>query len=164
MKCNEVQELLADALGDELTPAGRQALDAHLQECGRCRRELDSALTALAKMRSLPGPESVSVDRVGDRLVISGTRAPLRIRAFRPSGPAFRYAASVLIAFASGYAFHAGRMMMSQAWSAKPPRQTSLQPRDTDEPQETLESALARVHVAKPGRSHFAKCVIAMFQ
>lgn len=133
MNCNDVETLMADALGDELSPADRPAFEAHLGDCPKCRGEYETARRAVATMRELPGPARVTVRREGDRLVIedkpskhvsgkanAARRGRLRTvalsllgsanggRKLKPAawGALFRYAASVLIAFSAGYALN----------------------------------------------------------
>ena len=67
MNCEDVEMLLADALGDELADADRAAFEAHLAECERCRREYETTRAAVQSMRALPGPQRVTVRREGDR-------------------------------------------------------------------------------------------------
>ena len=107
MKCQDFETLMADALGNELAPADQPTFEEHLAQCDTCRHEYATACETLATMRRLPGPEPVTLKHDGARLGIEdapmGTRRPLR--------GAFRYAASVLIAFTAGYALHAGLMV-----------------------------------------------------
>jgi anti-sigma factor RsiW len=39
MNCEEFEMLMADALGDELSPNDRPVFEAHLAECDCCRQE-----------------------------------------------------------------------------------------------------------------------------
>ena len=46
MKCEEIQEVLADYLGDELDASCTVALERHLGTCPSCRREVESLAPA----------------------------------------------------------------------------------------------------------------------
>lgn len=172
MNCEDIEMLMAEALGDELSPADRPAFEAHLVECDRCRREYESARQAVATMRALPGSKRVTVKREGNRLVIEDTRAagfsprghPRRLKpAARAAGGIFRYAASVLIAFAAGYALHVGLMAVDAS------RRVELVTQGDEAPTvmlpatgDTLQIALASAHARNPARSDLAKCLVAM--
>ena len=56
MNCRNVQEMLADFLGEELAPGDRRAFDEHLAECGRCRSDVESLRQTLLALRQLPPP------------------------------------------------------------------------------------------------------------
>lgn len=174
MNCQEFEILMADALGDELSPADRPAFEAHLAQCARCREEYESAGRAVETMRTLPGPRRVNVRREGDRLVIEeprsaglgerGTSRRSRFAFSRFRG-VFRYAASVLIAFTAGYAVHAGLMVTDAG------RQTLVQVPLTPEentaqkpttPGRDFRSAIVSAATGKPSRSDLAKCLVAM--
>ena len=47
-------DALSAYLDDELAPAARQEVDAHLQSCADCRAELDAAAAARQAIRTLP--------------------------------------------------------------------------------------------------------------
>jgi len=161
MNCTDFEVLLADALGDELSVADRPAFEAHLAECEKCRREYETALRTVTTMRELSGPARVTVRREGDRLVIDD-RPPHALRMpwwFRRG--AFRYAASILIAFAAGYAVHAG-LMMTEA--GRPVDRVVAVGDGAGDVTSTssLQQALVHTHVRNPARSDLAKCLIAM--
>ncbi len=162
MNCKDFEMLMADALGDELAAADRPTFDAHLAECDTCRHDYETARKAIAEMRTLPGPERVTVRREGDRLVIQGAPAgPPRKRWWLTSG-VFRYAAGLLIAFTAGYGLHAGLMVRElvrpgTAGSGGAPAPV-ISARD-----DNLQAALVSAHQKNPTRSDLAKCLIAMF-
>lgn len=163
MNCEDFEPLLADALGDELSDADRAAFDAHLAECGRCRREYETTRAAVESLRALPGPRRVMVRREGDRLVIRGVspggpRVPRWL-----TGAAFRYAASVLIAFAGGYALHAG-LMIAEFGSSSGDRGRAPVVAPTPAPGDSFQEALLSVHERNPHFSDLAKCLIAMYR
>ncbi len=165
MNCSDFETLMADALGNELSPADRPVFEAHLGECPKCREEYESSRRAVATMRELPGPARVTVRREGDRLVIEdkppkyvsgkdsaarrgllGTVASILVgsasrgRGLQPAarGALFRYAASVLIAFFAGYALHEVAISDTPAagLSGKPSVQD--RPPPADDPNSTL--------------------------
>jgi len=150
---------MADALGEELDPSRRASFSEHLAQCPKCREDYESAVRALTTMRELPGPQHVAVRREGDRLVIQGqptARLGLR-RLF--TGGVFRYAASVLIAFAAGYALHAGRMVTDTPHAVVTPvQETSV--REAPGPVGSLQGALAYAHSRNPSSSQLAKVLM----
>ncbi len=191
MNCVDFEPLMADALGDELSPGDRRVFEAHLGECTRCRQEYATARRAVGMMRQLPGPMRVSARREGDRLVIEDKPAAGRVwdrpsslsfdrlksrshrlrSAARASGGLFRYAAIVLIAFTAGYALHAGAVSrqlsaISHQSSAFTTRYSTVGNRqstfDNDGSYHTLRGALVSAHIRNPGRSDLAKCLIAV--
>ncbi|MGD2109315.1 MAG: zf-HC2 domain-containing protein [Phycisphaerae bacterium] len=170
MNCEDFKGLLADALGNELQPQDRPAFDEHLATCDRCRCDYESSREALNAMRTLPGPQRVSVRREGDRLVIDEGDRPALIppadgRATHPPrwtrSSLFRYAASVLIAFTAGYLAHA---------MAKPPLPDLGQSTLTEKGPElrpppshrTVKGALVSAYTRSPARSDLANAFIAM--
>jgi anti-sigma factor RsiW len=159
MNCHEIEPLMADAVGDELRAADRAAFESHLSGCESCRREYESLTGAAEKLRALATPARVSVRREGDRLVIE-ERPPTAVP--RAAGPlraasAFRYAASVLIAFLAGYLLHAGLMFRDAGKERPDPTQmvgASNAP--------SLRDALVAAHQQSPNASDFAKLIMAM--
>ncbi len=161
MNCTDFEVLLADALGDELSVADRPAFEAHLAECEKCRREYETALRTVTTMRALPGPARATVRREGNRLVIDD-RPPHALRVpWWLRGGVFRYAASILIAFAAGYAVHAGLMMTEVG---RPVDRLVQKDDGIEAPTSpnSLQRALVHTHVRNPARSDLAKCLIAM--
>ncbi len=159
MNCNDIEFLLADALGDELSDADRAKFEAHLVQCEKCRREYESLRTILAEARSLPAPHQVSVQRVGDTLILAGpsaVRSPSR-RIW--SAAMLRTAAGILIAFAAGYWAHStlirgeGRPLTGGEWRA-PNNEPASKP---------LQLALVEAHARNPRSSDLAKGMIAVF-
>ena len=175
MNCQEFELLMADALGDELSPQDRPAFEAHLSGCDRCRREYESSRATVSAMRSVSDTERVRVWREGSRLVIEGpswaTRgAPAtdqRVRlARRPVSNLFRYAAGLLIAFICGYGLHAAMTVNHAARLAKgPDRVAPRAPSDTSTDQgSTFQAVFASRYMGSPARSDLAKCLLAMSQ
>lgn len=166
MNCEKFESLLADALGDELSPGDRPVFEEHLASCERCRREYETSHEAVTAMRTLPGPQRVSVRREGNRLVIvddertSGTPRGPKPAAWWASG-VFRYAASVLIAFTAGYIAHAALGDQARYGSSE----TVVEAPDDGGDRlraESLEVALVSAYTRKAGRSDLATAFIAM--
>lgn len=158
MSCADTELLMADAWGGELSEADRPVFEAHLATCARCRREYRSGLAAVATMRTLPGPEPVTVQREGDRLVIYGGSP----RRSAPWGRGvLRYAAGLLIAFVAGYGFHGGLPAMDAGRSVDE-AQPAIRAVGESTSGGSLEGALVRTHARRPSRSGLAKCLIAM--
>lgn len=108
----EWTDKLSDYLDDELTPAERRAVEAHLSGCAECARTLDELGRVVERARELrPRPPAADLwGGVADRL--AADRAPART--FVPKRIAFTMpqlaAAAVLIAAVSGaLAFVGGR-------------------------------------------------------
>ncbi len=172
MNCEEFENLLADALGDELSPEDRPVFEEHLGSCERCRLEYESSREAVAAMRALPGPQRVSVRREGNRLVIEDDdgvrRSPGRVR--RNGGLSraawwrsrvSRYAASVLIAFTAGYIAHAALVVQETPMPRGGIVQVPESKTRTGQ-QESLRGALVSAYTRNTARSDLAKALIAM--
>ena len=163
MNCEDFEMLMADALGDELSPDDRPAFEAHLATCESCRRDFDSLSGTITTLRGLPGPVKVSVRREGTRLVIDDTSEGPTI--WQASGSwqgraLLRHAASVLAAFLGGYALHASLAPASPDVRA-PAGPTVVDPTVPDLSFD-LHGALVRAHVHKPRRPDLAKALIAL--
>lgn len=168
MNCNEFELLLADALGDELSGAERPAFEHHLSQCENCRREYDATMGTVRTLKSLTGPQRITIEREDDRLVIreatsSSPIASTSVKSFRPfRHSVMRYAASVLIAFTAGYGLHAGMMLTGsgdQSLMTDPIHKPTIVHSDNHD----FQSALLNVHMKNPARSDLAKGMIAMF-
>lgn len=159
MKCEDFEMLMADALGDELADGDRTSFEAHLDECDTCRREYESLRQTVDAARVLAGPRKVRVQRDGERLVIQpaetettpATNWSTRT-ASRNSG-LMRFAASILIAFTAGYAFHAVRMLADDA--AHEPNIVQVD----STPPPSVRGSLLLAHARNPSRSGLAKCL-----
>ena len=154
MNCNEFEQLLADALGGELKESDRAAFEDHLSRCDACRKEHDSLRGAVQRIESLPAARGVSVRRVGDQLILTTADAPGAGTStlLRWSRGFMRYAASVLIAFAAGYAVHGMK-----------PATPGINRPSTEPAAYTVQSALAFQFSRNPERSDLAKGLIAMY-
>jgi len=56
-KCKDVNALLSKYQDNELAPAGREKIDAHLMKCGTCQQELALLEQVTAGVRQLPEAE-----------------------------------------------------------------------------------------------------------
>ena len=176
MNCKDFESLMADALGGELAARDRPAFDAHLKTCERCRSDLESALAALERMRSLPGPDpAVELRSAAERPSPRRPPAPVPNATHWQLGGLLRYAASVLIAFAAGYVVHpladsaspsstperiVERDPEAEVSGARVPGQGSGLPVTLGR---SFEAALAGAHRRSPSSSDLTKCLIAMF-
>ena len=167
MNCKDFEMLLADAWGDELTAADKAEFEAHLAECEACRREYETGRKALDAMRSLADPREVEIERRGPTLILHDPTAPPRRRRRLFGGHLFRYAASILIAFAAGYALHSG-MMLAELGKGD----TIIARQDHEAADEyagaegaspaegrSLQNALLTAHLRNPRRTTLAKCM-----
>ena len=94
MFTRHVTTRLARYLDGDLTPADRQAVDAHLGRCAVCRRDLDEIRFAADLVRRLVGvspPPSVW----------NGIDSALSTNAFRPAAPRLRWAFATLVVLAA---------------------------------------------------------------
>lgn len=158
MNCNEYQQLIADAVGGEISPADSAALDKHLSTCTTCQAEFANARSVLRTMRSLSAPPSIAVFRSGEQLIIQPTSAPVSRRLQR-ANMWLRYAACILFAFIAGYFVAAGRTS-----ATTPPIvvQKPVIPAKKNTASDSLESAIASVHKQHPNESPLTKCLLAM--
>jgi hypothetical protein len=100
----EISDKLSDYLDDELTPPERQAVEAHLQECGECA-------ATLADLRRIAGTASALRDTppAGDLWPAIAARIASGPRATAPPRRRFTFtmpqlaAAAVLLAALSGW-------------------------------------------------------------
>jgi anti-sigma factor RsiW len=77
MNCRELQEWLADYLGDELDETRRQEAERHLASCPACRAEVGSLRRTQSELERLDTvPLGVAVRRTGGLKVVR-TRPPL---------------------------------------------------------------------------------------
>ena len=172
MNCEQFETLLADALGDELSPADCGALEEHAVQCAVCRGEYESTRRALSEFRSLPAAQRVLLGDIGSELIPSADfrfgktsfagrrRTSLRGSAGRSFAGILRYAASLLIAFTAGYAVHVGVTLSNGPRTrVVPPVEVAV---DGSPRSQSLQTAFARVHLQQPTRSALAKAMIAM--
>jgi hypothetical protein len=109
MDCNNAKELLSVYIFEEIESGDRQRLEAHLQVCGGCTRNLENFRVVREALQELPDP-----DVPGDFLV--GVRARLeqpvtfmdRVDEAFASLSGRRMAAGASVALAAGFAFLVG--------------------------------------------------------
>ena len=174
MKCEDFEQLLADALGGELAEAERPAFEGHLAQCDACRREYEGNAAAVQALKGIVGPQQVRVRREGERLIIEGPEhssvvdtARGMVKTVGPSygrtewrGRAFfRYAASVLLAFIGGYALHAG-LMLSNSGPSAPGGSGPVVVAQVDKP--TFQDELVQAYRRSPKGSDLSKCMMVL--
>jgi hypothetical protein len=94
------QELLVGYIYDELSPAERQALQAHLVMCGECRAEIEGLRATRTHLALWSPPEP----DLGFRVIRGGgAPAPALPRRTRLA-PAFTFAAAAVVVLAAGAA------------------------------------------------------------
>lgn len=182
MTCEDFELLLADALDDELSPPDRARLEAHLTACETCRRDYESSRDALVAMRQLSGPQTVAVQRVGDRLVIdlstcdeagaggesaSRARPDKGVRRLFPGRSMLRYAAGLAFAFFAGYLAnegfapdrHIGNIAMVTDHT---PQAVTWLGRRSPGRSGTLQHALVSAYTQRSAGTDLAKCLRAI--
>ena len=87
MNCKQIDELLADYLGNELHADQRLAVESHLADCPTCRAEVASLSDTLAVLARLEAP------------VATAPAAQRSLRRFQP----LAYAATLLIGLGLGW-------------------------------------------------------------
>jgi predicted anti-sigma-YlaC factor YlaD len=147
MKCEEFEEMMADALGGELSASAVPAFEEHIAHCETCRAEYESLTQSLQTLQGLPSTAPVTVERVGDRLVISHEASVSNARLHRYAIAALRYAATILIAFGAGYGWHTD------------PQASRV---DSGVRGDAIGQRFVDIHQRNPQRSHFAKCLMAV--
>ena len=68
MRCSDIQEQMADYLGDELDAVARSAFGDHVATCEACRQEVgafEDTVGALKKLKVADAPAFSPVRRVG---------------------------------------------------------------------------------------------------
>lgn len=160
MNCEEFELLLADELGGELGDADRAAFDGHLTSCATCRGENESLAGAVGRLQSLPAAPGMRVERLGDRLILTPSKAmsASSMTSARWTRGLLSYAAGVALAFLAGYFVHG--VASPGATAVAPPRHVST----ATSPGHDLQSAVAMQFSRNPGRSDLAKGLLAMYQ
>lgn len=171
MNDERFDELLADAVGGELSKGDAAEFEAALEQSPARRAEFDSLKRAAEAMEMLPGPVVVPIGAIGEKgepavslaqpefsLTPVGTTASSYARSHGRSAGIMRIAASVLIAFTAGYGTHAWLTIRDAVDRARP---TDAVVQLADAGGETLRDRLTREHLAKPNRSALASCLIA---
>lgn len=165
MNCEQCEQLMADALGGELSESDRGPFEAHLAACPQCRGDYQSSRVALAAMRSLPEPPRNGLRREGDRLVFGPAAHGAGSSWRRWVASAARYAAVIVLAFFVGYAARALRTPQAALESLA---RTESEPRterrvEAAASQETVRLALIGEMARDRSRPEFAKCMSVLF-
>lgn len=164
MTCEEFQELLADRLGNEPVSTNQVEFDRHAAACVTCRRDFESARSALEAMRSLSVPPSVSVRREESRLIFESQAQGGSRSAWRRHRTWLGQAAGLFIAFVAGYGLH-GWARSDAGGERRGPVVIRTKPFDIlGKTDGSFDRALAEAHSRKPSRSGLAKCMIALVQ
>ena len=153
MNCNDIKNLLADYLGDELESADRSRFESHLSTCGPCRSQVAGLRQVQSQLQDAP---DISIEQAAQRsrcLEIRRRRAwPMRTVL-----AGLRYAA--MLAFGVGL-----------GWQLKPAAEQPVagDPRTDIPPVQTV--ATTNVHPAwieaaakmNAGQSSFARSLAAL--
>lgn len=159
MNCNECQQLIADAVGGEISPTDSASLDKHLAQCVTCRAEYANAQSVLRTMQSLSAPPNIAVFRSGEQLIIQPTGVSKQHN-LRRANSLLRYVACILIAFVAGYFVAASQSSpASHIIVVEHPVKPIA---DQREKGDSLESAIVSVHKRHPNESPLTKCLLAM--
>lgn len=169
MNCEKMEDLMADCLGGEATPADRERLEAHLIDCDRCRREYESSRGLLDQLQALRDVAPVERDWSAWQATPATHANPIPLRS---ATRWLRFAASVLVAFFAGYAASSLQKNPGQAVETATPEIRGLDrsPFRARAPQQAVAdaadgsfgSAWLRARLSAPGRSDFAACLLAM--
>jgi len=106
MECRELTELGFDRLLGEASPADRDALASHVQNCARCATELAALEDTWENLGADPDARVTPEFRASTLELLEDEMARGRIRSFRSASRAFRplwQAAALLVAAASGF-------------------------------------------------------------
>ncbi len=159
MNCNECQQLIADAVGGEISPTDSASLNKHLAGCATCRAEFDNARSVLRTMQSLSAPPNIAVFRSGQQLIIQPTGTS-NARNLRWANTLLRYVACILVAFVAGY-FVAARQTPNASHTIIVEKPVKPVPNHREKGT-SLESAIVSVHKRHPNESPLTKCLLAM--
>lgn len=172
MNREQYEALLADALGDELTPGDRVVFERCLDEHPDWRREYESARGTLDTLVRVTAPPRVIVRREGYRLIFESAEVPAPTSTPTTAGAWHRYAAAILLAFTAGYAAHATLLLKDavrpthEIVHAPVPNPTGAAPQRPEARTPTrgtsFRTALIDAHRRNPARSDLANCLIAM--
>ncbi len=179
------ESLLADAVGGELTEEDKIRFEQIIEGSPELRREYESALATVAALKRMPGPTAL---RTGDaESLLAEIRASSQLsqepqkndesqldpkqrldlnprRHGAPRGFAFRYAASVLIAFTCGYGMHAYLMMQADPPTSAQSVVASVDQTPTVAKSTTLEATMMDAYRRRPRQPALATCMAAMLR
>lgn len=171
MNCQAFEQQLAEVLGNEASEDIRMAFESHLAACESCRREYESLQEAQVSLGRLASPQEVHIERIDNRLIIQAADStPIPFPSgemestVSPSKRHFatvfsRYAAVIMLAFASGYWLARDDDRNLRDLVDSPPRLVSNHSSGTTR---SLQGALISAHLQKPTRSGLAKCLVAL--
>ena len=153
MNCNDIKDLLAEYLGDELESAERTQFESHLSTCGPCRSQVAGLRQVQSELQDAPDISIEQADQRSRCLEIRRRRAwPIRT-----VFAGLRYAA--MLAFGVGL-----------GWQLKPAAEQTIagDPRTDIPPVQTV--AMTGVHPAwieaaarmNTGQSSFARSLAAL--
>lgn len=154
MNCERAKDMLADALGNELTATDRTAFDEHLAGCDACRLEfasLTKTLGALRRLETVPPQASLPIGAIA-----AGATSPR----FRLLASLARYAAVVALAFVAGFLARGGVKSDGDIDGPRRPGASIVGPRDDGDL--TTRSALAFAHRRNPHANQLAKLMMAL--
>ena len=148
MTCPEARELLSALLDDALSPAERQAIDAHLTTCAECARELTELRETVALLERLPPVHAPAgfVDRVVEtayrpswpRRVADALFRPLRVKL------PLEVAAVVLVGISALYVYrHAPEVQQVARQETREAPASALSPAPPPPPSSTSEVSQA---------------------
>jgi len=163
MNCSDVESLLPDAWGGELTEHDQKALNDHIVVCHRCQEEYTSGQSAVALARRIPGPQAAQLTMQRGQWGVATLRTSVESSFPRRLGR-FRFAASIFLAFVAGYAFHAGLILMNPAsrpsdeYRAPTPVIAEVGGRSR-----SLQATLVSMYRQNPGASQLANGMMAVF-
>ncbi len=143
MNRDEIDAMLADALGGELDPSQRERFDQLLADDPRLAEEFRDLQRAVAAIRSLDDPAGI-----GER-----ASAPSRRALAVPWRAGMRYAAVIGVAFVAGFAVRA----LMPAGSKVPP----VTPPAAESPA-AWEQRFADVYLLHPSESSLARSLVAV--
>ena len=138
MNSSEARELLADYLGDELSPDQRRGFEAQLAHDPELAAEVENLGGALAALGSLELP------------------APVEPVVRMPAHAFLRYAAVVLLAFGAGYWANA-----AVSGSGATPRSGEVRVVERSAARD-FEMRMAAAYSSQPGRSGLARSLVAL--
>lgn len=147
-KCDEMELLMADALGGELIGEETLRFEQHLASCESCRVEYESLSGTVSQLRS----------RLGSDVDILNADQPKQGRvepSTRLRGTLLRYAAIIIISMGVGYG------LRGESTSHR-----DSVPLANDAPAAkaaTVQERFATVHRSSPGSSAFTKSLLAVF-
>lgn len=147
MNPDEVKDLLADYLGDELSPGDRQRFEQYLTSDPDFAAEVETLRRTLSAMRSLEVPGQWSAPGI----------PAARTRAFR-AATLLRYAAVILLAFTGGF------LVRGQSDIESEPAPPSVVEPERRPRQHDLQRRFASAYTRNADKSGLARSLVALAQ